>query len=303
MSISQTEAQGAPRPHQAVSAFFWRRHRLLAWVLAAPPALWLTIFYLGALIALFVSSLWQVDVMTGEVRPEWTLKNFAQLLGEPVYQKIALRTVGMAIAVTITDCLLALPLAYFMTWIAPQRWRSLLTMLVLVPLWSSLLARVYAWRLILAHDGIANWALSAVGLPASSIGYSLVAVWLVFSYLWLPFVILPLVSALERVPHSLIDASADLGAGGFHTFRRVILPLAMPGLAAGSISAFALTLGDFVTPMLVGGAGSDFIGNAIYASVGVANNTPFAAAFATVPLVVTGLYLLAMRKLGAFEAV
>jgi putative spermidine/putrescine transport system permease protein len=209
----------------------------------------------------------------------------------------------MAIAVTITDCLLAVPLAYFIIWIAPTRWRSLLTMLVLIPLWSSLLARVYAWRLILSHDGIANWALGALGLPASTIGYSLWAVWLVFSYLWLPFVILPTAAALERVPRSLIDASADLGGGGFHTFRRVILPLAAPGLAAGSISSFALTLGDFVTPMLVGGAGSDFIGNAIYSSVGIANNTPFAAAFATVPLVMTGLYLLLMRRLGAFEAV
>ena len=303
MTISQTETREGPGPHQAVSAFFWRRHGLLGWLLAAPPILWLTIFYLGALIALFVSSLWQVDSMTGQVRPEWTLKNFALLVHEPVYQKIALRTVGMAIAVTITDCLLAVPLAYFMTWIAPARWRSLLTMLVLVPLWSSLLARVYAWRLILSHDGIANWALGALGLPSSSIGYSLWAVWLVFSYLWLPFVILPTVAALERVPHSLIDASADLGAGAFQTFRKVILPLAMPGLAAGSISSFALTLGDFVTPMLVGGAGSDFIGNAIYSAVGIANNTPFAAAFATVPLVMTGLYLLAMRKLGAFEAV
>ncbi len=250
--MSLSEIGMGPRPRQAVSAFFWRRRNLLGWVLAAPPALWLTIFYLGALLALFVSSLWQVDSMTGEIRPEWTIKNFAVLIEEPVYQKIALRTIGMAVAVTITDCLLALPLAYFITWIAPTRWRSLLTMLVLVPLWSSLLARVYAWRLILAHDGIANWALGAFGLPSSTIGYSLWAVWLVFSYLWLPFVVLPILAALERVPRSLIDASADLGAGGFHTFRRVILPLAIPGLAAGSISSFALTLGDFVTPMLVG---------------------------------------------------
>lgn len=285
-----------------VSAFFWRRPAVLGWVMAAPPVLWLGVFYLCALAALFVSAFWQVDPLTGAIRHEWTLANFQRLADDPVYQKITLRTIGMAIVVTLTDVILALPLAYYMVRLAGRRWRAILFMLVLVPLWSSLLARVYAWRLILAHDGIANWIIGLVGFPPGAIGYSYWALWIVFSYLWLPFVILPIAAALERVSPSLLEASADLGGNDWRTFLRVTLPLAAPGLIAGSISSFSLTLGDFVTPMLVGGAGSDFIGNAVYNAVGVANNTPFAAAFATVPLLVTALYLLAARRLGRAEA-
>jgi putative spermidine/putrescine transport system permease protein len=283
------------------SAFFWRRPAALGFVMAAPPVLWLGVFYLCALVALLCSSFWRVDAMTGAIRHEWTLSNFQLLIENPVYRKIALRTVAMAVIVTLTDVLLALPLAYYMVRIAGRRWRSILYMLVLVPLWSSLLARVYAWRLILAHDGVANWAIGLVGLPPGSVGYSYWAMWIVFSYLWLPFVILPTAAALERVPGSLLEASADLGGNDWRTFVRVTLPLAAPGLLAGSISSFSLTLGDFVTPMLVGGAGSDFIGNAVYNAVGVANNTPFAAAFATVPLVVTAIYLFVVRRLGAAD--
>ncbi len=286
---------------RSASAFFWRHPSALGMVLGAPPILWLGLFYICALLALLLSSFWQVDSMTGQIRHEWTLANFQQLIDNPVYQKIALRTIGMAIAVTITDVILAVPLAYYMVRIANNRWRPILFMLVLVPLWSSLLARVYAWRLILAHDGVANWAIGLIGLPPGTIGYSYWALWIVFSYLWLPFVILPTAAALERVPGSLLEASADLGGNDWRTFLKVTLPLAAPGLLAGTISSFSLTLGDFVTPMLVGGAGSDFIGNAVYNAVGVANNTPFAAAFATIPLLVTGLYLLAMRKLGAAD--
>lgn len=267
-----------------------------------PPGAWLVAFYLAALVALFICALWQVDSLSGQIVHEWTFDNIKLLFEEPVYRTIALRTIGMAIAVTITDCLLALPLAIFMAFIAPPRWRSVLLMLVLIPLWSSLLARIYAWRLILANDGILNWIMQAFGIEGMSIGYSTTAVWLVSSYIWLPFVVLPLVTALERVPASLLQASSDLGANGWRGFWRVAFPLAFPGLAAGSISSFSLTLGDFVTPMLVGGAGSDFIGNAIYTSVGVANNLPFAAAFALVPLAVAALYLFAMKRLGAFEA-
>ncbi len=286
-----------------VSAFFWRRPGVLGAVMAAPPVLWLGVFYLFALIALFLSAFWQVDSLTGAIRHEWTLANFQQLIDNPVYQKIALRTIAMAVVVTITDIVLALPLAYYMVRIAGRRQRAILYMLILVPLWSSLLARVYAWRLILAHDGLANWAIGLVGLPPGAIGYSYWAMWIVFSYLWLPFVILPTAAALERVPGNLLEASADLGGNDWRTFIRVTLPLAAPGLIAGSISSFSLTLGDFVTPMLVGGAGSDFIGNAVYNAVGVANNTPFAAAFATIPLIVTGFYLYAARRLGGRDVV
>ncbi|MES1199363.1 MAG: ABC transporter permease [Pseudomonadota bacterium] len=287
---------------RSASAFFWRRNGVLGAVMAAPPVLWLGIFYLSALVVLFLSAFWQVDSMTGAIRHEWTLRNFQLLFGDEVYRRIAFRTIGMAIVVTITDVILALPLAYYMVRIVGPRRRALLYMLILVPLWSSLLARVYAWRLILAHDGVANWAIGLVGLPPGAIGYSYWALWIVFSYLWLPFVILPTAAALERVPGNLLEASADLGGNDWRTFLRVTLPLAAPGLIAGSISSFSLTLGDFVTPMLVGGAGSDFIGNAVYNAVGVANNTPFAAAFAIVPLVVTALYLFGARRLGGPDA-
>lgn len=291
----------AGSPLQRLSAFFWRKPAALATAMAAPPVAWLTIFYLCALVALFVSAFWRVDTLTGAIRHEWTLDNFKQLIDNPVYTKIALRTVAMAIVVTLTDLVLALPLAYYMVRVAGPRWRSVLYLLVLVPLWSSLLARVYAWRLILAHDGVANWALGLFGLPPGSIGYSYWALWIVFSYLWLPFVILPTAAALERVPGNLLEASGDLGANDWRTFVRVTLPLAAPGLVAGSISSFSLTLGDFVTPMLVGGAGSDFIGNAVYNAVGVANNTPFAAAYALAPLLVTAAYLYLARRVSGRE--
>lgn len=285
-----------------IGQVFWSKPALAGGLLALPPALWLMFFYVAALLALFVSSLWQVDSLSGAIVPEWTLDNFRLLVREPVYARIALRTIGMALAVTATACLLALPLALFVAHIATARWRTVLLVLISVPLWSSMLARIYAWRLILSHEGIANWTLHQLGFQTLAIGYSLTAVWIVSVYLWLPFVVLPLVAALERVPASLIEAAADLGAGDWRILRKVILPLALPGLAAGSISAFSLTLGDFVSPMLVGGAGSTFVGNAIYSSVGVANNLPFAAAYAMVPLLAAGAYLLAMRRLGAFEA-
>jgi putative spermidine/putrescine transport system permease protein len=173
---------------------------------------------------------------------------------------------------------------------------------VLIPLWSSYLVRVFAWRLILAKNGILNWTLGNIGLGSLNIGYSNWAMWIVFSYIWLPFMILPVWAAVERVPDSYIEASADLGAHGWRTFRSVLLPLILPGIAAGSIFTFSLTLGDFITPTLVGGTGSDLIGNIVYQNVGIANNVPFAAAFATVPMIVMGLYLLGARRLGAFEA-
>jgi putative spermidine/putrescine transport system permease protein len=174
--------------------------------------------------------------------------------------------------------------------------------LVLLPLWSSYLVRVYAWRLILAHDGALNWSLDKLGVGNLNVGYSNWAMWIVFSYIWLPFMIMPIWAAIERVPDSYLEASGDLGARGWTTFRRVLLPLALPGVIAGSIFTFSLTLGDYITPVLVGGASSDFIGNVVYRNVGVANNVPFAAAFATVPLIVMGVYLALARRLGAFEA-
>lgn len=280
-----------------------RRHRWLPAALTlALPAGWFVVFYLAALAALFISAFWQVDSLTGEIQHVWTLDNFRQLLTEPTYRHVALRTVALAAAVTVTDAVLAWPFAIFMVRHAGARMRAALMAAVTLPLWCSYLARVYAWRLILSHDGAFNWALRALHLPDQSIAYSNWAIWLVFSYLWLPFMILPLAAALERISPTLLEASADLGASNFTTMRRVLMPLAVPGLVAGSIFTFSLTLGDFITPMLVGGAGSDFIGNVVYTSVGVANNVPFAAAFAVLPLLVMAAYLLMARRLGAFEA-
>jgi putative spermidine/putrescine transport system permease protein len=285
-----------------VSASLFRRPWLRATLLLSAPGAWFVLIYITALALLFISALWRVDSFTGNLVHSWTLDNFKTLFTVPVYRTIALRTIGIAAAVTVTDAILAVPFAFYAARLAPKRLRSILFVAVLIPLWSSYLVRVYAWRLILAKDGIVNWTLGNMGLGSVNIGYSNWAMWIVFSYIWLPFMILPVWSAIERVPDSYIEASADLGARGWRTFRTILMPLILPGLAAGSIFTFSLTLGDFITPTLVGGAGSDFIGNVVYQSVGIANNVPFAAAFATVPLVIMGLYLLLARRLGAFEA-
>jgi putative spermidine/putrescine transport system permease protein len=285
-----------------VSAALFRRPWLRAVLLLSAPGAWFVLIYLAALALLFVSALWKVDPLSGKLIHSWTLQNFETLFKTPVYRTIALRTIGIAAAVTLTDTLLAVPFAFFAVRVAPKRLQSVLFVAVLIPLWSSYLVRVFAWRLILAKDGILNWLLEQLGFGSVNIGYSNWAMWIVFSYIWLPFMILPVWSAVERVPDSVIEASADLGARGWRTFRTVIFPLILPGIAAGSIFTFSLTLGDFITPTLVGGAGSQLIGNVVYQSVGVANNVPFAAAFAAVPLVVMGIYLLLARRLGAFEA-
>ncbi len=288
-------------PARRLSALLWQRPQFALGALALPPVLWMALIYLAALAVLFVAAFWSVNDFTGEIVRSWTLANFDQVVSSPIYRRIAARTVGMAALVTATDAILAFPMAYFMARIAGPRLRLTLITLVVLPLWSSYLARVYAWRLILAHDGALNWGLKALGLPPAEIGYTNVAMWIVFSYIWLPFMIMPIYAALERIPSNYFEASQDLGARGARTFRKVVLPLAMPGLVAGSIFTFSLTLGDYITPVLVGGPGSDFIGNVVYSNVGVANNIPFAAAYATVPLVLMGVYLWLARRLGAFE--
>jgi putative spermidine/putrescine transport system permease protein len=284
------------------SAALFRRGWLRLTLLLSAPAAWFVLIYLAALAILFVSAFWRVDAFTGEVVQDWSLDNFRTIVESETYRTIALRTIGIAAAVTITDALLALPFAYFAARLAPRRLQTILFVIVLVPLWTSYLVRVYAWRLILSQDGILNWTLGQVGLGPVDIAYSNWAMWIVFSYLWLPFMILPIWVAFERVPASLLEASADLGARGWTTFRRVLLPMVLPGVVAGSIFTFSLTLGDFITPTLVGGAGSDFIGNVVYRSVGIASDVPFAAALATIPLLVMAIYLLIARRLGAFEA-
>jgi putative spermidine/putrescine transport system permease protein len=287
-----------------LSAVFWRWPWTKATSLLAPPVGAYLVVYVGALAVLFVSAFWTVDSFTGNVVHVWSLDNFRLIFStaDPTYLRIAGRTVGIAAAVTLTDAILAFPLGYFMARIARPRTRTLLFVLVLLPLWSSYLVRIYAWRLILSADGVLNWALGGIGLPHAHLAFTNWAMWIVFSYVWLPFMVLPVYAALERIPDSYLEASGDLGASGWRTFRSVILPLALPGVVAGSIFTFSLTLGDYVTPLLVGGAGSSFIGNVVYENIGLTANVPFAAAFAIVPVLIMGVYLIVARRLGAFEA-
>jgi putative spermidine/putrescine transport system permease protein len=274
------------------------RRRLQLGLLLSGPLGWLVVAYLGSLVVLFVAAFWQLDDFSGQIVKQPTFDNFRLLWENDVYRTIALRTIGIAALVTVTDAILAFPIAFYMAKVATPRVRGLLIVGVLMPLWASYLVKVYAWREILAEDGILNWALAPLGVKGPGFGF--VATWLVFSYLWLPYMILPIYAGLERIPASMLDASGDLGGKPGLTFRRVVLPLALPAVVAGSIFTFSLTLGDYITPQLV--SSTQFIGNVVYANVGVANNLPLAAAFATVPVFVMIVYLLIARRLGAFEA-
>ncbi len=275
------------------------RPRVRLSLLLAGPVGWLVIAYLGSLVVLFVAAFWQLDPFSGTIVKETSFDNFRTIAEGEVYRDIVVRTVGIAAAVTVTDAILAFPIAFYMAKVASPRTRALLVVAVLMPLWSSYLVKVYAWRTILSEEGILNWALDPIGLSGPGT-HSNISTWLVFSYLWLPFMVIPIYAGLERIPNSLLDASGDLGAGAAHTFRRVILPLALPAVVAGSIFTFSLTLGDYITPGQV--SNTQFIANVVYNNVGVANNLPLAAAFATVPVVVMIVYLLIARRLGAFEA-
>jgi len=276
---------------------FHGRERLQVGALLAGPVGWLVIGYLGSLALLLVAAFWSVDPLSGLTVKEFTLENFEALWNEPVYRTIAWRTIRTALLVTLTDAVIAFPIAFYMAKLASRRGKALLVIAILLPLWSSYLVKVYAWRTLLATNGAINWALEPIGLHGP--GYGQTAVWLVFSYLWLPYMILPIYAGLERIPNSLISASEDLGASPFTTFRRVILPLAFPAVVAGSIFTFSLTLGDYITPRLV--SNDQFLGNVIYSNI--ANNQPFAAALALIPIVVMIAYLLVARRLGAFEHV
>ena len=274
------------------------RRRVQLGLLLSGPLGWLAVAYLGSLVVLFISAFWQLDDFSGEIVKEPTFDNFRLLWENDVYRRIAFRTIGIAALVTVTDAILAFPIAFFMAKVASRRMRGLLVVGILMPLWASYLVKVYAWRVILSEEGILNWALGPLGIKGPGFGF--VATWLVFSYLWLPYMILPIYAGLERIPASMLDASGDLGGKPGTTFRRVVLPLAFPAVVAGSIFTFSLTLGDYIAPQLV--SSTQFIGNVVYANVGVANNLPLAAAFATVPVVVMIVYLLVARRLGAFEA-
>ena len=286
---------------RASSALAWRRPRGKALGQLGLPLAAFLFVYVAALVALLASAFWSQDELSGEIQHEWGLDSFRILWEDPTYRTIVLRTVGIASAVTLTCIVLAFPYALFLVRVAGPRLRVLLLVATVIPLWVSYLVRVYSWRLILNPEGALNWALTGLGLPGQNILYTNWAMWLVYSYIWLPFMVLPVYAALERIPGSYLEASADLGAKGLTTLRRVVFPLAVPGIAAGSIFTFSLTLGDYIAPGLVGGPGSQLIGNVVFANVGIANNVPFAAAFATVPLAIMAVYLLIMRRLGAFE--
>jgi putative spermidine/putrescine transport system permease protein len=274
---------------------FHGRPRLQVGTLLAGPVGWLVIGYLGSLALLLIAAFWSVNAVSGELVKSFSLENVETLINEPVYRSIIGRTVLIAAAVTVTDAILAFPIAFYMAKVASSRSKGILVVGVLIPLWSSYLVKVLSWRNMLSTGGLIDWALNPLGLHGP--GYGNVAVWLVMSYLWLPYMILPVFAGLERIPNSLISASEDLGARPFTTFRRVVLPLAFPAVVAGSIFTFALTLGDYITPRLV--SNNQFIGNVVFNNI--TNNLPFAAALAIVPIVVMIGYLLVARKLGAFE--
>ena len=297
---SAAASVSAPRPSWArrAATFLHRHPRLQLAGLLSGPVAWLVGAYIGSLVVLFVAAFWRLDPFTAEIVHDLGFSNFKTLWETDVYRSIVGRTLSIAAAVTALDFVLAMPIAYYMAKVATPRVRGLLLVAVLMPLWSSYLVKVYAWRVILAEEGILNWALGPLGIKGP--GFGTVAGVLVFSYLWLPYMILPIYAGLERIPNSLVEASGDLGAKAGRTFLRVILPLVLPAAVAGSIFTFSLTMGDFITPQLVL-QGKQFIGNVVYANVGIANNLPLAAAFALVPVVVMLGYLLTARRLGAFE--
>ena len=286
-----------------VSAALWRRPWARATALLTPPLAWFVLIYLAALAVLLVTAFWQINPFTTNIERVFTLNNLQMIVSSPAYRSIILRTVGMAAAVTITDAVVAFPFAYFMARVATRRTRTALFVAILLPLWASYLAKVYSWLLIFTHDGILDWSLSKIGLSQVHLIYTNLAVYIVFCYLWLPFMITPVYAALERIPPSQVEASQDLGGRTWRTTRMVLFPLALPGIVAGSIFTFSLTLGDYITPLLVGGPSSTFIGNIIYSNIGIANNVPFAAAMALFPIAIMAIYLFAARALGAFEEI
>ncbi len=299
---------------RSVSTFFQRRNAFYVSLLLVPPLMWMGTVYLGSLFTLLAQSFYAIDEFTARVVPKLTLATYRQLFTQPANLDIVVRTVLMAVAVTIASAVIAFPVANYMARFASPRLKAFFYVGVMLPMWTSYLVKVYAWRLILAKQGIASWLLATLGLQGGldallatpvvggpSLASSYIGMFIVFVYMWLPFMILPLAASLERVPASLLQASADLGARPAQTFRNVILPLALPGLAAGSIFTFSLTLGDFIIPSVVGSPGY-FVGMMVYQQQGTAGNMPLAAAFSVVPIVLIGLYLAFARRLGAFDA-
>jgi putative spermidine/putrescine transport system permease protein len=291
------------RKANTLSAALWRRPWARATILLTPPLAWFVLLYLAALVVLLITAFWQINPFTTNIERVFSFNNLTTIFTSAAYRAIIVRTVGMAAAVTVTDAVVAFPFAYFMARIASPRTRTALFVAILLPLWASYLAKVYSWLLIFTHGGLLDWTLGRVGAGPVHLLYTNWAVYTVFCYLWLPFMIIPVYAALERIPASQIEASQDLGARTWRTTRLVLFPLALPGIVAGSIFTFSLSLGDYITPLLVGGTSATFMGNIIYSNIGIANNVPFAAAMACIPIVIMAAYLLGARALGAFEAV
>ena len=296
-----------------LSDLFWRRPGVLVLLLIIPPALWLGVIYLGSLFALLAQSFFSIDEFSGLINYEFTLRTYRELF-QPANLDIIVRTVLMATSVTVGAAIIGFPVAYFAARYARGRWKAVFYLGVMLPLWSSYLVKVYSWKLILAKEGILSWLfetlhltwvldayLSVPVLGGNSLSVSWTGTFLVFLYVWLPFMILPIQAALERVPPSMLEASGDLGARPGQTFRHVLLPLALPGVIAGSIFTFSLTLGDYIIPQIVG-TSARMIGQAVYQFQGTAGNIPLAAAFAVVPIAIMGIYLFVAQKKGAFDA-
>ena len=313
MATAALPRRDAPSPARRLLNYLYRHPNITLALLLLLPLGWLVIIYLGSISAMLVQSFFYIDDFSGRIIREFSLRTY-QDLATPSHLDIVLRTVGMAAAVSVVSALIAFPLAYYMARYANHRIRGLLYLAVMIPLWSSYLVRVYAWKLILADEGIITWFFNGLGLrgvldavlaiPAiggRSLSFSFIGMFIVFVYIWLPYMILPINAALERVPKSLIEASGDLGAKPGYTFRHVILPLAFPGVIAGSIFTFSLTLGDYIIPQIIGNS-SYFLGGAVYVHYGTSGNIPLAAALTVVPIVIMLVYLTVARRLGAFDA-
>ena len=287
-------------PWSRVSAALWRRPWARATFLLTPPLAWFLVIYLAALVVLLITAFWQTNSYTNALEHVWNLRNFAQIFQTAAYRSDIVRTVGMAAAVTVTDGIIALPFAYFMARVATRRTRTILYVAILLPLWASYLAKVYSWQLVFTRDGVLNWSLGKLALGHLNLINTNTAVYIAFCYIWLPYMVIPVYAALDRIPPSMIEASQDLGGRVWRTTRSVILPLALPGIVAGSIFTFSLTLGDYITPELLGGTNSVFIGTVAYDNF-LSNNIPLGAAMAIVPIAIMMCYLLGARALGAFE--
>jgi len=281
-----------------ISSFLSKHARARLALLLSAPLLWLGLVYVAALAALLVTALWTVDSFTGQVSQTWTLDNIITVVTGSLYQTVTLRTVGVALLVTVIDIVIALPIAFYMAKVASPRMQRILVIAILMPLWASYLVKAYAWRSVLSQGGIFEWLVSPFG--GESPGYGLPATVVTLAYLWLPYVILPIYAGLERVPNSLLEASGDLGAKTWRTLGSIVLPMLWPAIIAGSIFSFSLSLGDYITVNIVGGA-NQMLGNLVYTNVGAANNLPLAAAISLIPIAIMVVYLTAARRVGALE--